>query len=410
MAGIKSLRQGIDLIKQKKAEEGARMIRNALKDPALSDKTRAIAHVWLSVATKDRQQRIDYLERALQYDPQTPNAQEHLNDLLAAGLDEMITTDPLKSITDQFTPPPSPPQPPATVEPNAPFAAPNLGTRPFSASQVLNNSGADIPPRVAPPMTPLPQAQFYSAVTVTDGPNGQATGFFITTDGLMVTSRHAVGTREIVTILLEPNRSANGRVVRSFPHLDLAFVAVELRLQTLMKFAGFVIIPENTSLQVVNAGGIVRQGRSQDARRKLQEGWFITSIRGAPDAGGSPIKDDRGTVIGMLTSASSPATGELYGLSLGVIREKAEEYLEMVKIDQRYSYCPCCGNLARAEIFGAPYCENCGAVLPNMAHFSRSYSQTFDTLYHEREGVMCRNCGSRIGRWEGRCLRCGRET
>ncbi len=171
-----------------------------------------------------------------------------------------------------------------------------------------------------------------------------------------------------------------------------------------------MIIPENTNLQVVNASGIVRQGRSQDARRKLQEGWFMTSIRGVPDAGGSPIKDDRGTVVGMLTSATSAATSELYGISIGIIREKAEDYLETVRIDQRYNYCPCCGNLARAEIFGAPYCETCGAVLPNMLHFNRNYSQTFDTLYHEREGATCRHCGSRIGRWEGRCLRCGRET
>lgn len=414
MAGIISLKQGIALIKQGMTAEGARMIRNALKDPTLVDKPRAIAYVWLSVSVQERQQRIEHLEQALRYDPLNENAQKMWADMMNDGLEEI--TNPQKAVIDQTTPPPSVPtvtQPPKIETEPAP---PSLieqrrnGTRQFSVGQVRSEPTLDTSTQVAPPINTHLQPQFYNAVTVLDGPNSPASGFFISTDGLLATTRYAVGTREAVTISLDPTRSASGRVVRSFPHLDLALVAVEISLQSLLRFAAFMIIPENTSLQVVNANGRVRQGRSYEARRKLQEGWFSTTIREAMDANGSPIKDERGTVIGMLTSGSSPATGEFYGLSIGVIREKAQEYLHMIRIDPRHTYCTCCGNLTRAEMLGAYYCEHCGTVMPSAAPYNRAYSPMFDQLYHEHDGMMCKHCSSRLGRADGRCLRCGRET
>lgn len=415
MAGIRSLKQGIELIRQGSPNEGARMIRNALKDPMLPDKTRAIAHVWLSVAVPERAQKIEFLEKAIGFDPLNHNAQKLWADMMSDGLDDMITG-AHKAIADPVSPPPNVPSvmPPSKFEtevaPQALMDQRRNGTRQISLGQVRNPLDTETTTQVAPPVTVPTQPLFYNIVTLLDGPNGPSSGFFITLDGLLVTSRYAVGTREVVTIALDPTRSASGRVVRSFPHLDMAFVAVDINLQTLLRFGAFVRIPENINLQVVNINNLVRQGRSYESRRKLQDGWFSTTIRDAQDAHGSPIKDERGMVIGMLTSASNAVTGEFYGVSIGVIREKAEEYLSTLRIDQHYTYCTCCGNLSRAEVVGAYYCEYCGTVMPNAAPYNRSYSPMFDALYHEHEGLMCKHCASRIGRWEGRCLRCGRET
>jgi S1-C subfamily serine protease len=376
-------------------EEGARMIRNALKDPTIVGSVRATALMWLSIAVQDTTERLQYLEEALHHDPSNGRVQQLMTNLLSDGIDEMVTgTQP--TVPPPYTPPD--PMPPVVNRTN--------GTREIS----LNNiRGTRQLPEVAPGLGPVPEAHFFTTVEIVDGPTGRGSGFFITHDGLMVTTRHAVGNREVITINTGQNRQEQGRVVRSFPMLDLALVKVDIQIKSMMPFSNNTVVPENISLQVTTAQGYVLQGYSRSPHKPLKAGWFRTTMRNLPDAGGSPIKDDRGTVIGMITRAVSPTSGELYGITIGTIRSEAETYLREVQIEPRYNYCPCCGSLSRALMFNGFYCEHCGAVMPSMANIPRAYSAELDVLYHEREGNTCPRCSSRIGRWGGQCLRCGQE-
>src|SRR5690606_7757903 len=70
-------------------------------------------------------------------------------------------------------------------------------------------------------------------VGIQGGANGNGTGFFVTREGLIATTRHIVGgEREMVVQLLD-GRQLHGRVVQSFPNFDLSLIQVDVQLEHL---------------------------------------------------------------------------------------------------------------------------------------------------------------------------------
>lgn len=434
---FKSIEQGIQAIKAGKPEEGARLLKYALEDEMVTGSIRAVALVALATTVSSPQEKKAYYNQALAADPENKDARLHLSQLLAADLGEHIQ----KTQSSQGGIGVMQPQMPNsnTQTPTGAFPAlnppQNLATQtPTGAYPVVPaGPGEYLPPRLPtdtqpmqlplhsymPPPTPLdsrplmPQQQiaapdFYRTVGIVGGPNGRGTGCFVTRDGLIATTRFVTGGAENLTVELTAAQHLPGRVVRSFPDLDLAFVRVGISVGQLLTISNSPVIAENTPIAVITHNGGVISGMRRRTTHQMAGHWFATTIKALEDAGGCPVFDANNYLVGMMTRNSSRDTGHLFGLHITMIYKFVEHYLNEIRISANRMYCPSCGYVSRAGDFRAFYCENCGGVLPYARNAQRfSMSPQTDPLYNENMYGACTNCQSRIGYYNGACLRCG---
>jgi hypothetical protein len=249
----------------------------------------------------------------------------------------------------------------------------------------------------------------YHIVGIIGGPNGPGSGFFITHNGLLVTSRYVVGGLEGVTVESDTGRQMPGRVVRSFPEIDLAFVYVDQTMSELLPVSPFPTIADNTPLTGIVHGGQVINGVKRATQRALSPHWFPTDIVSLPDAGGCPVFDDRHNLVGMLTRDISSSASYIYGVHINTIRGCVETFMNEMRTAQNRIYCQSCGYVSQAAGAGGHYCENCGTVMP-LAHGNpRALPPQVLAYYQERHPTPCAICGARAGfsRDKGLCLRCG---
>lgn len=375
MAGIRNMQQGIQAIQDGNPGEGARLLRIALLDSNLSGAMRATALIWLAEAEPNPGVKTQYYHDALAADPGNSHAKQRLDHVLSSNLPPLQTP----AANSQVTMPSLPPQP-APSEPLAPAQ---------SARQT---------------------ALFYRTVGILDGPNGKGTGFFITTEGVIATSRLVVSGKENITVSLDPTRQMIGKVVRSYPELDLAFIQLDLTISHLLPFSTMGSVPENMDITAVVHEGEILRGRCRPTRREIKPQWFPTTIRQMGDVGGNPVYDEHNYVVGMLTRNASRSSADVFGLHISAIRRQLEEYRRDMQLDPQRVYCASCGYVSRAANFGGFYCEICGSVLPNARGQTRFPVPQAGTLYGENLQRPCRHCTSRVGYYNGRCLRCGGEV
>jgi hypothetical protein len=388
-----SMEQGIKAIQAGNRVEGARLLRIALKSDQLTGRLRAVTLLWLAETSDDRDQKIACYKDALVADPGNPDAQHRLAVLMAAQLPP--------------TPPPQVAAPPpptrADTGPLNPNYAPVTGQTPLPGQmQPMTQTGR-------PGTGALGSGVFYRTLGVLDGPNGPATAFFVNPNGLLATSRFAVGGVENVTIALDGARSTVGQIVRAFPDLDVALIYVDIVVSKLLPTSPSPTIPDNMALTAISHNGRAMSGNKPATKRDLGAQWFPTTIRELADAGGNPVFDDRNYLVGMLTHNMSRTSGYVFGLHITAIYKCVDHYLHETRLDANRVYCPNCGFLSRAPNFGAFYCEICGSVLPFARDSTRFPMPQADTFYGENMHTACRHCGSRLGYYNGRCLRCGNE-
>lgn len=367
MANLKRLTLAIDAIQKGDREGGARLLRLTLREDDLPGKLRATALLWLAETVDTDAQKAELTNQALAADPQNAEIAQRLSDLLGAGL-KRAPTGPLPAST---VPTPTP-----------------------------------TPGSIPPVSVPANSGRFYRTVGIVDGPYGPGTAFFVTTDGLLATTRHVVEGLQHCTVSLEAGMQLPGQIVRSFPEYDLALIRIDHGVRSLLTFSPAGHVPPHTQLTALSHTGRVQQGTCRETRREIRQGWFPTTIRSAPDAGGGPIFDGQNYLVGMLTVNSSRTSEELYGLTIAMIRTCVERYQSEAVRDPAAVYCPDCGSLTRAHAMGAPYCETCGGTLPYARAAQRSPSPEYAVLYRD-SGQACPHCGSRAGLYDGRCLRCG---
>jgi hypothetical protein len=383
--------------------EGARLLRIALLDTSLAPSMRAVVYIWMAETDPTPAFKMQCYNEALAADPNNAQARQRLEALMSTTL-------------------------PPTSSPAAPAAAPIVTplTTPASAAAPTVMSP---PPPPAPaqtvlstPATPaytapliaqaanVPQnATFYQTVGIVDGPNGAGTGFFVTQDGILATTRQVIGGLENVTINLEGSRQTIGRVLRSHGDIDLAFVRVELNLAHLLPMTNVSRIPDNAEIVSKPHQGNLIRGRVRGTTRDLKPHWIPTNIRELPDIGGEPVFDDRNNLIGMLTRNASRTSTDVYALHIHTIMARLAEYQQALQIDPQRTYCSNCGYISRAANFNAFYCEQCGAVLPTAQNINRYPLPQMAALYGENLQRPCRVCSSRVGYYNGLCLRCGSD-
>lgn len=245
-------------------------------------------------------------------------------------------------------------------------------------------------------------------VAVRGGPNGRGTGFFVSSDGLLATTRFAVGGETHLRVELGDGQAVTGTVVRSFPDYDLALLQTDVILHQLYSITPLPTIADNTPIFVVTHNGQAVMTQKRGTRHQTQPHWFPTLIDQFTEAGGNPIVDDRNLLLGMLTRNARRSTPYFYGLHISKIYDCVAQYTEEKKFHLgAAAYCYACGMMSRAPAYGGYYCENCGEVLPYAEHIRRTPQPNLVSLYRENTQLPCVNCHSPVGYYGGACLRCG---
>jgi len=288
-----------------------------------------------------------------------------------------------------------------------PFNQPNLDdsqpTSPFNQPpQQLNQSQRGAPHRLS---------QTPQVVGIKHGPNGDGSGVFVTRDGVIATTRYVVGGAEQVMVEVDTNYETVGRVIRTYPALDLALIHVNVQLDRVWPPINMPVIVDNESFVSISYGREVIRATHRKSKGQLSPHWIPTTaqLRNVKDAGGDVMYDTKNYLIGILTRNASRETGYVYGLHILHIYDKVNEYLRERQQMPNSGYCHHCGSMTRAEHYGGYYCETCGAVLPSAENIDRRNrtSQQLLQIYNENLSRTCPNCRAKVGYYNAKCLRCG---
>ncbi len=426
-----TMQQGIDAISAGNRAEGARLLRIALRNEALQGNLRAIALMWLAETTDDRQQKVQLYQEAVAADPTSSDARQRLALLLTPPAPlappPPVTGDsgvfrPIQPGDTGQYPAVQPPyqQPaygqPGYTQPQQPYQQPGYaqpqqpayGQPGYAQSPVVGGGGQ--PPYA---QQPTPYAQIpgglHRTVGIQGGSNGAGTGFFVTRDGLVATTRFVVGGAQNVTVLFLQGQQLPGQVIRSFPDLDLALIHVNLQVSELLPVSALPTVPDNTPLNAVAHNQRAVTGIRRGTQRQLRPEWIPTTIDRPPDAGGNPTFDNHNQLVGMLTRNSSRTSAYIFALHISAIYKAVQQTLNEMQSDSRRVYCPSCGSASRAPGVSNFYCETCGGVLPFALEMTRFPIMQAAMLYGEGTHMPCPNpaCNSRVGFYNGKCLRCG---
>lgn len=460
------LQQAIDLMRTGKTEAGARMLQIVIKEPDLTHDFRATAYAWLAESQDDLNFKINCLNRALDSDPTNQLIRSRLNELLAvqpqqpnqvmqrptalpnppprpsSGYDlpnnvlpdsqpidvikpSMSDSQPIQPInfnppTDTWQMPPhgaGNPPPPPNLPPQS-----GRATGTYPATNMPNNMGDSQP--IYPPnlpnqagMPPIQQQpkfrlqQTPRVVGIQHGPNGTGTGVFVTTDGIVATTRYAVGGDEEISIELDTGQEVPAQVIRSYPEYDLAFLQVNVTLDRVWPPSQVPVVSDNEAFTVVSFTGTSQRGYKRKSKHQIDPHWIQTSIdtTQVPDAGGTAIFDNNNYLLGILTRNHSRETGLTYGLHISHIYACVNQYIHDRQQNPNAGYCTSCGSMTYAQNFGGYYCETCGTVLPIFESTDRKHMNSPQLLqiYGENLHRACPNCSARAGFHDGHCLRCG---
>lgn len=438
---LRTMEQGIAAVQQGRYDEGARLLRIALRSPDLQGPLRATACVWLAHTIQDQQERIQLYKEALQADPQNEHAQRRLSQLYG----DSFPTDSAPPMPPSGVPgAPGRSQPPDQADWPLPQMDPDdlLARNPPPTPANYGNSnlsGNDFPPDTGrydpfapindyaglpqdmggggpynPPTEPAPPIQLHNSqvVAVLDGPNGTGSGFFVSKRGVVATTRFVVRELEQVRIDLGQGQIVPGKVARSYPQWDLAFIETGVRLNELMPVARQEAIPPRMPLRAVMFPDYQMAGERRDTVDQLPRGWFPTTISNPRGAGGNPVFDRDNFLVGMLTRNTARRHTFVHGLNIYAIGHFLQTYEQERNARKPPVYCPTCGGLAQAHNADGYYCEYCGAVLAparQIQRFARPLRAETVAAYGESQNVPCRHCRARVGYYNNKCLRCGQD-
>ncbi|MYD08600.1 MAG: trypsin-like peptidase domain-containing protein [Chloroflexi bacterium] len=360
MSAQDELRQAIQMMQSGQVETAVNELNRLANSPALDAKARAAALVWLAESRADRNFKLRCLKRALELDPENAQIRQGLQQLSAA--------------------------------PALPSRLPNLRDAQSSARHLQG----------AP-----------TVVGIIGGANGLASGAFIDADGLLATTSYAVGGVRRVTVHVRGEQPIDGAVVRRQPQHDLALITTSIRLARKPAIAPPAATAHSLAFSAYSATGTRLRGHSKDADRSLPSHWLTTNIHPIqmPDAGGNPLYDGQGQLIGILTRNRDSA-GEALAVNVARVLALAEAYRRERQLLPHAGYCSACGSLTQAGRYGGGACETCGAALPADTRRPTGAPDraALARLYGEDAAQPCIHCGATVGAYAGRCLRCGRTT
>lgn len=396
-----SIQQAINAIQAGNLDEGARLLKLAIRDPGLQGTDRAIACVWLAEITPDPQEKLRLYDAAVTADPNNQEVgqkrQAFVTSRFMPPTNVPAATTPSQPIVTQ-----------PTAFPPAPSSLPGVATpyRPLSTS---TGTFPAVNPGQSQPVAPIrPGAGSYQTAAIIGGPNGTATGFLISRDGFVATSRYAIGGIDQVTVDFRTGQALQGYVVRSYPEYDLVFIYVQLSVSELTAISPMPSIPADAPLLVVSYRGDTIRCARRNTKRVLSSHWFPTTLQAPqlPDSGGSPVLNDRNQLVGMITRNTSSTSAYVYGLHIHLIHTLLDQFRQE-HAGSRRAYCRTCGYYSQALYAGAYYCERCGGLHPQAENIARYQNVQMQGFYNVNVSPPCPSCGARVGFHKNACLRCG---
>jgi hypothetical protein len=215
-------------------------------------------------------------------------------------------------------------------------------------------------PPPPPPSAPRPQLiPYYRVVGISDGPNSAGSGFFISPDGIIATTRHVVAHCTHVTVKLDDAQHVQGTVLWSSPTLDLAFIETPYTVLSLSAHSQTVLVPHQPL--TAYAYGQTQQTLAHVPNGlPLGAGWFSTTLTELWDAGGSPIFSAANAIVGMITRNCSRLQPHVYALSIQTILEALRRVQAETAEGLPRRYCPSCGQRPWADM-ARKLCPCCGA-------------------------------------------------
>ncbi len=355
MSAQNDLRQAIELMQDGDVQAAVALLNRLIAEAQLDDKGRAAAYAWLAEAREDRAYKIRCLERALEQDPGNQQIRQGLQQLKAAR-----------------------PQP---------------RQLPPLASERRRPDRVETPP----------------VLGIAGGLNGPASGFCVNSAGLIATTSYAIGSAARVTVTLAAERQMAGTVISRFPTHDVALIEAPLAPLREPTSAPPSMVTQHSAFTALAYGGARLRGAIARLNTQGARQWLRTTIppEQMPDAGGNPLYDEKGQLLGMLTR-NVDGGGNALAIKIVDVARLADEVQRDRRLLPESSYCASCGSLSRARLFGGAHCETCGAAQAAKPGAALPVqSSKLAALYGEGAGSPCAHCGARIGSYAGCCLRCG---
>ena len=143
-----------------------------------------------------------------------------------------------------------------------------------------------------------------------------------------------------------PSGNLACEVVRRFPLYDLALVETPLQIARAPATAPASMIAENTAFIALGYGGTRLRGALSQLNSRRARHWLRTTIPPVqmPDAGGNPLYDDNGPLLGLLTRNVDGA-GNALALKMSQVLAVASQWRRDRRLMSDAHYCVACGSL-----------------------------------------------------------------
>lgn len=184
---------------------------------------------------------------------------------------------------------------------------------------------AGIAGNAAPLSQKMPQLR--SAMATVYGEHGSGSGFFIGTDGYMLTNKHVVGDAKYVTIRMATGEKLIGQSVRADGYRDIALIkttksgATPMALRLTEPDIGEDVYalgsPLGETFSTTLTKGILSSYRTFNNQRFLQ-----SDVAVQPGNSGGPLLDKSGQVIGITVMKLSNVTGMSFFIPISEAIEK----------------------------------------------------------------------------------------
>lgn len=341
----KILLKAIDLIKTGKKDIGERILYDVIKHSESSHKMRTVAYWWLAEGQNDTHLRIEYLKKALEYDPSNSELKSRLNNILASPTQQSSQNLPASQLVflDEIENMESTRTSPFTIDESE--TMPSVNT-PFNLQQQA--SGVAKAPLV---------------VGIYQGSDNTGTGIFVSIGGIIATTRDVVGENDMVTIKFGGGRFQPASVVRTYPELDLTLMQAAVSWDQIWTTPTEPLIPNNEVLTIQSFKGTQR-GLKRSTQNGIAKHWIETSIdiMQVPDAEGAAILDSKKHLVGLLTYHHNHQTHFAYGLHISYIYACVKQYeLERSQMPNT-DCCTSCGTVTSIQQNNGYYCNVCGAT------------------------------------------------